>query len=89
MRTKLTQAEYDKIENLMNQALSAPNKKAAKGYIDQLEFLGNDFAGSVRNILHESSAYLKDAPSKAADDKERKEDFCKMDLYKLKAFIEK
>ena len=30
LKTKLTQAEYDEIETLVDQALSAPNKASAK-----------------------------------------------------------
>ena len=85
-KTKLTQAEYDEIENLANRALVAPNKKEAKGYIDRLAFLASDFQGSVRNIINELCAGVKDASGRVSD-KEHKEYFCKMDLYKLRGFI--
>ena len=87
IKTKLTQAEYDEIKDLADRALVAPNKAEAKKYTDRLTFLVNYFEGPVHNILSELSAGVKDASGRVAD-KERKESFCKMDLYKLQRFIE-
>ena len=88
LKTKLTQAEYDEIEALVDQALSAPNKASAKKYIDRLAFLARDFEGPAHNKLSELCAYVKNASGRVAD-KDRKESFCKMDLFTLRNFIEK
>ena len=88
IKTKLTQAEYDEIKDLTERALVAPNKAEAKRYTDRLAFLVNYFEGPFHNILNELSACVKDASGRVTD-KEHKESFCKMDLYKLQCFIEK
>ena len=46
-----TQAEYDKIKNLMNHALSTPNKASAQKYIDQLSFLARDFEDPAHELI--------------------------------------
>ena len=88
MKAKLTQAEYDKIENLVNQALSAPNKAEAQKYIGVLEFLALDFEGSLSYKVSELCAGVKNASGRVSD-KERKEYPCRQDLFTLRRFIEK
>ena len=84
----MTQAEYDKIKTLVNQALSAPKKALAKKYIERLYFLARDFEGSAHNKLSELCAYVKNVSDRIAD-KDSKESFCKMDLFTLRRFVEK
>ncbi len=87
VKTKLTQAEYDEIEDLVNRALVVPNKTVAKKYTDRLAFLARWFEGPAHNIINELCASVKAASGRVAD-KEHKEYFCKMDLFKLRRFIE-
>ena len=51
VKTKLTQAEYDEIETLVDQALSAPNKASAQKYIDRLSFLARDFEDPAHELI--------------------------------------
>lgn len=87
MRYKITQEEYNKIEELVYAALSAPNKQEAKRYIQQMYFVASDLGGAANNILHELIAETENASGKVAD-KYRKESFARMSLYKLRMFIE-
>ena len=87
VKTKLTQKMYDGIKDLVDQALIASNKSVAKKYADRLEFLALDLEGAALNVLHDLCASVKNASGRVSD-KESKEYFCQMDLYKLKRFIE-
>ena len=84
----MTQSEYDEIEGLVNQALSASNKKDAQKYISILEALKRSLEGSARNVMSELCASVKNVSGRVAD-KEDKEYFCSMDLFKLKMFVER
>ena len=72
----------------MNYALSTPNKASAQKSIDRLAFLARDFECSAYNKLSELCSYVKNASGRVAD-KDRKESFCKMDLFTLRRFVEK
>jgi len=51
-KTKFTLEEFQKIEQLVDSALYAPNKREAKNYINKLDFYGYKVAGNTRNILN-------------------------------------
>jgi hypothetical protein len=90
MEYKITQTEYDKIEHLAHNAVSASSKNEAKPYLTQLEFIANSggYAGSVRNIIGDLYGSVKNAAGNVAD-KSRRTYFVEMDLSKLKDFVEK
>ena len=76
------------IEDLVCQALAVPNKASARQYIERLAFLARNFEGPAHNILSELCAAVESASGRVAD-KERKEFFCRTDLFKLQHFIDK
>lgn len=82
MKTKLTIKEYKEIENLMNCALAAPNKKEAKIYIAKIRAFGFSLQGNTCNILNELAAYTETASGRVKD-KFYWEDCAKTSLYKL------
>ena len=86
MRYHITAGEYGRIESLVLQALSAPNKKEANRYIQQLRQIGYDLAGGARNVFSELCSSTEYASGRVSD-KERRESFCRMDLYKIRGFI--
>ena len=86
--SRLTQAEYDEIEDLVNQALAASNKTAAKEFIRRLEALKWSFDGTVSSILSKLCRSTMNASGRVAD-KERKQYFCRMDLSELRTFVVK
>ena len=89
MEYTITQADYDKIEQLARCAVSATSKKDAKYYIDRLEFIARSggYAGSARNIIDELCSSVNNAAGSVAD-KSRKTYFVEVDLSKLKDFVE-
>lgn len=84
-KTKFTMEEYENIKQLVNSAIYASNKKEAKSYIDKLNFCGYDVVGNTRNIFSSLVSYVDNA-SGMVDDKERKINFVKQELYKLKGY---
>lgn len=90
MNLYISQDTYDEVENLVEQALMVSSKKAAKPYIDRLDFLhrcGN-YGGSTNNIFSELVSSVKSASGRISD-KERLRSFVVRALYKLQGQIEK
>lgn len=87
MKYRLTAAEYEKIERLVDCALSAPSKAEAKRYTQQLHYITSELSGAANNILHDLIAST-DRASGQVQDKERLKYFAQMDLYKLNDFVE-
>lgn len=90
MNFNISQATYDEVKDLVDKALTASSKAAAKKYIDRLDFLqrcGN-YGGATNNIFSELVSSVKSA-SGSVSDKERLRSFAKQDLYKLQGQIEK
>lgn len=69
MRYKFTTEEYKKIEELVECAIIAPNKAAAKKYSGQLNYIGSDVTGCSRNVYSELTAAVVSA-SGAIHDKD-------------------
>lgn len=88
MRYKITQEEFNRIEELVDAALSAPNKQEARRHTQQMNFMAPDLGGGANNILHELIAETENASGRVAD-RNRKESFARTTLYKLEMFIEK
>ena len=86
MKYILTQEEYKKIEELVNYALSSPNKSEAKRYIQELRTMGLGLAGAASNIFGELCADVDNASGRVGD-KDWKVGFCKTDYYKLGMFV--
>lgn len=90
MNLYISQDTYDEVENLVEQALMASSKKAAKPYVDRLDFLqrcGN-YRGSTNHIFSELVSSVKRASGRVSD-KERLCYFARQDLYKLQGQIER
>ena len=90
MNLYISQDTYDEVERLVEQALVVPSKKAAKPYVDRLDFLqrcGN-YGGPTNNIFSELVSSVKSA-SGSISDKERLRSFAEQDLLKLQWQIEK
>ena len=51
MKEKLTQQEYQKIIELVDNAIYAPNKKEAQKYITQMQSYRYNLCGNADNIL--------------------------------------
>ena len=85
MKTKLTSEEYEEIENLMNYALVAPNKKEAEIYIAKIRAFGFGLQGNVCNILSELVGYIEAASGRVKDNSHW-EDCAKSSLYKLHSY---
>ena len=86
MKTTLTQEEYSKIKQLVENALSSYNKAEAKKYIDQIQYCAYGLTGNARNILASLEACVKEASGRISD-KERKKYFVTMELYKLMDYV--
>lgn len=67
MKEKLTAEEYEKIKQLVDCAIDAPNKKEAQKYINQMQSYENDLCGNVRNIMGELISYVKSASGRVKD----------------------
>lgn len=90
MNFNISQATYDEVKDLVDKALTASSKAAAKKYIDRLDFLqrfGN-YGGATNNIFSELVSSVKSA-SGSVSDKERLRSFAEQDLLKLQWQIEK
>lgn len=89
MNRKLTQAEFDKIELLFNQATTAHTKADAKPYMDRLEFAVNqlpyEIAGNVRIMASELASATKSATGQARQ-KDHWLSVATQLLYKLHSF---
>lgn len=48
-------------------AKGCPSKKAAEPYLKQIDFLANQYSGSVRNILRELASDVRGACGNVAD----------------------
>ncbi len=84
-KTKFTLEEFDNIEQLVDSAINAFNKKEAKSYINKLNFYGYGVFGNTNNILNTLIAYVENASGRVSD-KERKISFVQKELYKLKSY---
>lgn len=82
MKEKLTKEEYEEIEQLVDCALYAPNKKEAQKYINRMQSYEYSLWGNASNILGELICCVKDASGRVSD-KERKSYFVKSKLYVL------
>ena len=90
MNLYISQDTYDEVERLVEQALEAPSKNAAKPYVDQLDFLeeSGNYGGYTKCIFSELVSSVKRA-SGSVSDKERLCYFARQDLYKLQGQIER
>lgn len=82
MEYRITEKEYQNIEDLAHRAVSAHSKREAKSFIDRLEFIASfgGYAGSAGNILSELCGYVRCASGNVSD-KERYADFVKTELF--------
>lgn len=55
MKQNLTQEEYDRINQLVECALTSPNKQEAQKYISELQSFGYSLHGNAGNILDKCS----------------------------------
>lgn len=85
---KITQEQFDRIENLYESALSALTKKEAKVYIDQIEFVATGLEGYANILLYELINSLRAACGRVPD-REIKKSHCNTCLYKLEGQIER
>lgn len=81
---KLTSEEFKKIESLVQQAVSASNKKTAKPFIDRLNFMKNtlNIQPYEKNVFSELVSYVT-AASGQVRDKQHWMNFVSQSLYKL------
>lgn len=84
MKDYITRVEFERIENLVNLALSASSKKDAQTYIKHLEFISNcgGYIGYVNSLLSVLCASVKSASGRVSN-KERLEYYARTDLQKL------
>lgn len=85
MKEKLTIQEYEEIEQLVNSALDAFNKKEAQKYINKMQSYKYDLCDRVGYILSELIGYVMDASGKVTD-KERRIYSVHSKLYVLKCY---
>jgi hypothetical protein len=85
MKEKLTLEEYRKIEQLVDCALDAPNKKEAQKYINKIQSYKYGLCGSVSYILSELICYVKDASGRVLD-KERRVYSLRSKIYELEHY---
>ncbi len=90
MNFSISQATYDEVKDLVDKALMASSKAAAKKYIDQLEAVWRfgDYFGYINSVFSDLLASVKRASGSVAD-KDRLCYFAEQDLYKLQGQIEK
>lgn len=90
MNLYISQDTYDEVKKLVGRALMASSKKAAKPFVDRLDFLRRcgDYGGYTNNVFSDLVASVTSASGSVAD-KERLCYFAKQDLYKLQGQIEK
>ena len=82
----LTHEQYEKISYLVDCAISAANKKEAKRYADQLNFVAIGLQGGANAIFSQLKAATIAATGRIMD-KERRVYFCHTELYKLKEYV--
>lgn len=85
---KLTQQKFQKIEDLVNTAIQAPNKACAKGYVNQLKFISRSLPPPACNIASELVSATEAASGKV-DNKDFYVKFAKSKLYSLESCIVK
>lgn len=85
MKDILTLEEFKEIEQLVDYALDAPNKKEAQKYIKELQLYRYSLDGRANNIFGELIGYVQDASGRVTD-KERRIDSVKSKLYVLKRY---
>ena len=86
MNLHLTREQYIKIIDLVERAISAPNKSEAKRYVDQLNYIATGLQGSANVVFSQLKAAAGAATGRVAE-KERKVYNCHMELYKLESFV--
>ena len=82
---KLTQEEYDRIEDLLECALSSGSKKAAEPYLNQMNSMSWNESGNLRTLLDTLH-------SSASEGSKRNSDygtFARQDLSKLRQYVER
>ena len=69
MKDYITRVEFEKIETLVNRALSASSKKDAQTYVRQLEFISNcgGYVGYVNSLLSVLCASVKSASGRVSN----------------------
>lgn len=85
MKEKLTMQEYEEIEQLVDCALDAFNKKEAQKYINKMQSYKYDLCDRVSYILSELIGYVMDASGRVTD-KERRIYSVRSKLYVLKRY---
>ncbi len=85
MKDKLSIKEYEEIKQLVDCALTAPNKKEAQKYINELSSYGYSLYGNANIIFNELVCCVQDASGRITD-KEKKKYFAESTLYKLESF---
>ena len=83
MKEKLTTEEYTSIEQLVEYALDAPNKKEAQKYINKIQSYGYSLFGNANYILGELVCYVKDASGRVTDKEYAKQYLAKLEKYQL------
>ncbi len=82
----LTREQYEKISRLVECAISAPNKKEAKRYVDQLNYVAVGLMGSANTVFSQLKSATAAATGRIAE-KERRVQYCHAELYELKDFV--
>ena len=88
MSNSITQEDYNKIEQLVTNALSASSKAQAELYLQRLSFIRSTggYTGYIATVLSSLVSSTSNAAGRVKD-KERKEYFANTDLCKLKGLI--
>lgn len=87
MRNRITQKEYDEIEDLVKKAVVARTKTDAQIYVDRLNFITNGLSGTANLIASQLKSAVKSATGMVKD-KESKVSYCYMELSKLHGYID-
>ncbi len=80
-----TEEKLAEMEDLVKNALQAPNKKAAMPYINQLESMGKDLAQYIGCVFWEMLIDVKHAAG-CEQDKETKKSAALQSFYKFQIF---
>ena len=87
MRTKISSAEYEKVESLIYDAIDASNKKEAQEYLKQIGYVVLGLDGNACNIISKCKS-LALAASGRSKDKSSMIYFCKSELTLLKRYVD-
>lgn len=89
MNFSISQATYDEVKDLVDKALTASSKAAAKKYIDQLDAIWHSggYFGYINIAFSDLLASVSRASGSVAD-KDHLCYFAEQDLYKLQGQIE-